>query len=191
MNQFEPRPVRWTRDEYIRLCEEGWFNDRRVQLIGGEIIEMPAQYDLHGGAISLTLDALRVAFGTGFWVRPQLTLDLSPHGMPDPDLAVIPGSPRGRGPTIPTSALLVVEVSDSSLALDRNAKANLYAAGGISDYWIVNLVQRQLEVSRNPVADPSALFGCRYADRTILDPVDAIAPLAAPQAAVAVADLLP
>jgi Uma2 family endonuclease len=187
----EPRPYRWSRDEYIRLSEEGWFNDRRVELIGGEIVEMASQFDQHLAAITLTEDALRQAFGAGYWVRVQGTLDLSPHGMPDPDLAVVRGSPRGAGRAYQTTALLVVEVSDSSLAFDRNAKASLYAAAGIADYWIVNLVQRQLEVHRNPVADATTLFGCRYADRTIHDPGDAVAPLAAPQAAVAVADLLP
>jgi hypothetical protein len=139
----------------------------------------------------MTSDALRTAFGTGYWVRPQGSLDLSPHGIPDPDVAVTLGSPQGSARTIATSALLVVEVSDSSLAYDRVAKGSLYAAGNIADYWIVNLVQRQLEVHRNPVVDPSKLFGFRYSSRVILDPGDAIAPLAAPNAPVAVADLLP
>jgi Uma2 family endonuclease len=191
MSRSEPRPVRWTRDEYIRLCEEGFFYDRRVELIGGEIVEMAAQYDFHGAGVSLTLKALDLAFGPSYWVRPQMTLDLSPNGLPDPDLAVVAGSPHGAGRTIQTTALLVVEVSDSSLNYDRGTKASLYAAGGIADYWIVNLVQRQLEVYRNPVADASQPFGCRYADRTIHDPGDAVAPLAAPQSPVAVADLLP
>jgi Uma2 family endonuclease len=191
MSRSEPHPVRWTRDEYIRLCEEGWFHDRRVELIGGEIVEMAAQFNLHAAGVDLTADALARAFGQGFWVRRQVTLDLSPHGVPDPDVAVIRGSPRGAGRTIPTSALLVVEVCDTSLAFDRNAKASLYAAAGIADYWIVNLVQRQLEVYRNPVGDASTVFGFRYADRTLLDAAGAIAPLSAPQAPVAVADLLP
>jgi Uma2 family endonuclease len=111
--------------------------------------------------------------------------------VPDPDVSVIIGSPRGAGRTIPTTALLVVEVSDSTLGLDRSHKAPLYAAGGIRDYWIVNLVQRQLEVYRDPVPDRTALFGSRYASRTILDPVDVVSPLAAPQAQIRVADLLP
>jgi Uma2 family endonuclease len=191
MGLTEPRPYRWTRDEYLRLCEEGWFHGRRVQLIGGEIVEMAAQYDLHAAGIDLTADALRAAFGPGFWVRRQYTLDLSPHGVPDPDVAVIPGGLRGAGRTIPTTALLVAEVSDSSLSYDRSTKASLYAAAGIADYWIVNLVQRQLEVYRDPVADAAQPFGFRYGQRTILDPADRVAPLAAPQASVAVADLLP
>ena len=67
----------------------------------------------------------------------------------------------------------------------------MYAAAGIADYWIVNLVQRQLEVYRRPVADPAETFGFRYSSRKILDPGDTVAPLAARKARVAVADLFP
>jgi Uma2 family endonuclease len=191
MQQFAPRPVRWTREQYLQMSEMGFFRGHRVELIGGEIIEMAAQYDFHLAAITMTSDALRAAFGAGYWVRAHGSLDLSPHGIPDPDVAVTLGSPHGSARTIATSALLVVEVSDSSLAYDRTAKGSLYAAGNIADYWVVNLVQRQLEVHRNPVADPSKLFGFGYSSRTILDPVDAIAPLAALHAPIAVTDLLP
>src|ERR1700722_17765555 len=97
MSRSEPRPLRWTRDEYIRLSEEGWFNGRRVELIGGGRVEMGAQVDLRGASVALTVDALRAALGAGYWVRSQMTLDLSPHGMPDPDLAVVRGGPRGAG----------------------------------------------------------------------------------------------
>jgi Uma2 family endonuclease len=188
-----PRPYRWTREEYYQMIDLGWFQDRRVELIDGEVIEMPAQKDYHGAAVTLSADALRLAFGRGFWVRNQMSLDLSPRSVPDPDLAIVPGSPQGvtvSTPT-PTTALLVVEVSDSTLALDRNHKSSLYAAAGIADYWIVNLVQRQLEVYRDPVADGTQPFGFRYNSRTILDPPDTVSPLAAPQASITVADLLP
>ncbi len=169
----------------------GWFQGKRVELIGGEVMEMPAQFDFHLAAVTLAQDALRLAFGAGYWVRVQGSLDLSPHGIPNPDIAVTPGSPHGAARTIATSALVVVEVSDCTLAYDRVAKGSLYAAGGVTDYWIVNLVDRQLEIHRGPVADAARLFGFGYSSRIILDPGDAIAPLASPNARVAVADLLP
>ena len=187
----DPRPHRWTREEFLQMIDLGWFPDKRVELINGEIVEMASQYDLHLAAITACQDALRQVFGTGYWVRVQGSLDLSPHGIPDPDIAVTTGSYRGATKTIAKSALLVVEVSESTLPYDRNSKAPLYAAGGIADYWIVNLVQRQLEVYRDPVADSTQLFGFRYNSRTILDPVDVVSPLAAPQAQITVADLLP
>src|SRR5947209_7577198 len=154
MEFTEPRPLRWTREDYYRLCEAEWFQGRRVQLINGEIIEMPAQKNYHAVAVALSDDALTAAFGPGFWVRVQMSLDLSPLSVPDPDLAVVPGTPRSyTTASNPTTGLLVVEVSETTLAYDRNHKAGLYAAAGIADYWIVNLVGRQLEVHRDPVAD--------------------------------------
>jgi Uma2 family endonuclease len=184
---------RWTREEFFQMLDLGWFQGQRVTLIDGEVLEMPAQKDYHGAAITLTMDALRIAFGPGFWVRNQMSLDLSPRSVPDPDLAVVPGSPRGitASSATPTSALLIVEVAETTLSYDRNHQANLYAAAGIADYWIVNLVQRQLEVYRDPIADSSQLFGFRYNRRAILDPPDTVSPLAAPQASITVADLLP
>lgn len=189
----KPRPHRWTREQFYQMLDLGWFQDQRVELIDGEVLDMPSQKNYHGAAVTLTMDALRLAFGSGFWVRNQLSLDLSPYSVPDPDLAVVPGSPQGvtAAAPNPTTALLVVEVSDSSLPYDRNYKASLYAAGGIADYWIVNLVQRQLEIYRDPVADSTQLFGFRYNSRTILDPPNKVSPLAAPHAQITVADLLP
>lgn len=187
-----PRPYRWTREQFYQMLDLGLFQDQRVELIDGEVLEMPSQKDYHGAAITLTMDALRLAFGPGFWIRNQISLDLSPRSVPDPDLAVVSGSPRGVTTTTatPTSALLIVEVAESTLAYDRIHKMSLYAAGGIADYWIVNLVQHQLEVYRDPVADSTQLFGFRYNSRTILDPPDTVSPLAA-QASITVADLLP
>jgi Uma2 family endonuclease len=192
MDAVKPAPFRWTAEAFYRLLDAGYFDGRRVELIDGEIVEMPSQKNYHGAALTRTADALKVAFGTGYWVRVQLSLDLSPRSVPDPDVAVIQGSPVGITPTTPnpTSALIVAEVSDTTLGTDRNWKSHLYAAAGIADYWIVNLVQRQLEVYRNPVSDASAPFGARYADRVIFDPGDNVTPLATPTP-VAVADLLP
>lgn len=190
---INPRPYRWTREEFLQMLDWGWFQGQRVALIDGEVLEMPAQKDYHGAALTLTMDVLRLAFGRGFWVRNQMSLDLSPRSVPDPDLAVVPGSPRGITATsaTPTSALLVVEIAETTLSYDRNHKGSLYAAGGITDYWIVNLVQRQLEVYRDPIADSTQQFGHRYNNRTILDPANTVSPLAAPQASITVADLLP
>jgi Uma2 family endonuclease len=186
-----PRPYRWSREQFYQMLDLGWFQDQRVELIGGEVIEMAAQFDLHIASITLTGDALRIAFGPGYWVRLQGGLDSSPDGIPSPDLAVTSGSPQAAPRTIARSALLVVEVSDTTLSYDRYHKMSLYAAGVITDYWIVNLVQHRLEVYRDPVADSTQLFGFRYNSRTILDPPDMVSPLAAPQENITVADLLP
>jgi Uma2 family endonuclease len=181
-----------TREEYIRLSDEGYFQDRRVQLIGGELIEAADRENKHAMGVSLVQDALRQAFGPNFWVRCQASLDLGPLSVPDPDLAVIAGAPRSHNPTaIPTTALLVGEVSETTLAFDQTRKASLYAAAGIQDYWILNLIDDQLEVYRNPQPDPTQAFGYAYANVVILGPADYVTPLALPAARIPVADLLP
>ncbi len=189
----EPRPHRWTREQFYQMLDLGWFIEQRVELIDGEVIDMPAQKNPHALGITLTADALRQVFGPNYWVRVQMTLDLPSISSPDPDLAVVAGAPRthSAATTNPTTALLIVEVSETTLWYDRHRKSHLYAAAGIADYWVLNLVHRQLEVYRDPVADASQPFGFRYASRTDLAPQDQVSPLAAPQAHILVADLLP
>ena len=86
--------------------------------------------------------------------------------------------------------MLTVEVSESSLALDRLHKGSLYARAGLADYWVVNLIDRVLEVYREPVRDADAPYGWRYARREVLDATVVATPLAAPQVVIRVADLL-
>src|SRR5256886_17150041 len=86
---------------------------------------------------------------------------------------------------------LVVEVAEASPQLDREHKGSLYARARLDDYWILNLVDRVLEVYRRAVRDPSAPFGWRYASRQVLGPESSVAPLAAPSAGIVVSDLLP
>jgi Uma2 family endonuclease len=109
---------------------------------------------------------------------------------PIPDIAVVV-RPPGKVPPKPRTALLVVEVSDTSLAYDTGDKASLYAAAGIADYWVIDVNGRQLHVFRNPVADPGREYGHWYASVTVLGPTDTVAPLAAPANLITVGDLLP
>jgi Uma2 family endonuclease len=184
------KPVvhRWTRKQYLRMSELGWFAGSRVQLIDGRIIDMPAQKNAHYCAVEQAKKILEDAFGSKYWVRAQATLSLGPRSVPDPDVAVVPG-PRRANAAYPTTALLVVEVSDSTLWLDRNRKSKVYAKGGIEDYWIVNHVDRQVEVHRDPVMRPVSGAPARYSTVQIFKPGEMITPLAAPRARVPVADL--
>jgi Uma2 family endonuclease len=186
-----PRPRRWTREEYYRLAELGLFRGQRVMLIDGEILLMSHAAAPHAAATTLTEDALRGAFGAGFTVRVQQPLELGRSSDPEPDLAVVGGGPRDYAAAHPTSALLIVEVADTSLAFDRTDKASLYAAAGILDYWIVNLIDRQLEIRRSPRPDHAQPFGAGYVILTVHSPSDVVAPLSVPQAQIPVADLLP
>ena len=186
----EPHPRLWTKDEYYRLGDLGFFNGQRVELIEGEIMVLSPQNWLHGSTTDRVAEVLRQSLGGGSWVRMQLPLDLGLIIEPEPDVSVVPGQ-REDYTDHPTTALLVVEVSEATLAYDQGDKASLYAAGRIIDYWVVNLVDRQIEVYRNPTADSSQRHGHRYADVTILTRADSVRPLAFPAVSIPVADLLP
>src|SRR5262249_41249406 len=157
-------------EDYYRLTEVGWFRERRVQLIDGEILEWPAPSAARAAAISLVADELGRAFGTAGWVRVLASLNLSPGSVPEPCLAGLPGRPRDYAALEgAATAVLVAEVSDATLGYDRAVKAGLYASAGIGEYWVVNLVERRLEVYRGPVADGAGRFGHRYAGRAVLE----------------------
>ncbi|HET6249976.1 MAG TPA: Uma2 family endonuclease [Tepidisphaeraceae bacterium] len=187
----DPKPLRWTVDAYDRMAAAGLFNQARVELIEGRIIQMAAQLEPHVAGVSLAGKVLESAFGGGYWVRRQNPLRFGSRSKPEPDVAVVPGN---EGDYIdigtPSTALLVVEVSDSSLRYDRGRKAALYAKHAIADYWIVNLVERQLEVHRDPVPNPAGRFKFRYAQIQVLKPGDAIAPISI-DSPVSVSSLMP
>lgn len=181
---------RWTRLEYDRMAEAGLFGpDERVELLEGEIITVTPQQSPHSACIGLIDAALRQAFGPSYWIRIQLPLIVDPDSEPEPDLAVVPGSPRDYVHDHPRTALLVVELADSTIAKDRTYKTRIYARAGISEYWIANLSERCLEVYRDPMTSAGQASSYRSSQR--LGPSDNLAPLAVPQTLVAVANLLP
>ncbi len=176
---------RWTREEYDRLVAAGMFGaGERVELIDGEILQMPPQGSMHATALRLLENALREKLGPGFDIRGQLPLALSPSSEPEPDVAVVPGSPRDYKDAHPGRALLVVEISEATLDYDRRRKGNLYARAGIDDYWIVNLIDRCVEVHREPGQEG-------YRSHRVVHAGDRLAPLAAPLVLIAVDDILP
>jgi Uma2 family endonuclease len=186
----QPQTRRWTRDEYVRLSESGFFDGQRVELVGGEIFAMPAQKDRHIAGITLVDYALRPIFSSGFIIRIQSPIDLGLESLPEPNVMVIRGTPRNPL-GVATSAELVVEVSDTTLLYDQQVKASLYAAAGIRDYWVLNLVDNRLEVRRDPISAPNARFGHTYRHAIALSAADVVSPLAAPTASIRVADLIP
>jgi Uma2 family endonuclease len=185
----EPTPRRWTREEYYRMGELGLFHGQRVELIEGEIMVLSPQNWPHTSTVARVEEVLRRVLGTAFWVRTQFPLNLSTSD-PEPDVSVVAGRLQDYSDH-PTTAVLIVEVSDSTLAYDRTRKASLYARAGIADYWIVNLVNNQVEVHRDPRPDPAQFYGHGYASVIVLVPPAVVNPLASPQVSLAIADLLP
>ncbi|MDY3556583.1 Uma2 family endonuclease [Gemmata sp. JC717] len=185
-----PQPRKWTVHEFDRLGSLGCFEGRRAFLLDGVILEQGPMDPPHANALEVLTEAVREVFGAGWRFRVQTPLHLDPFNNPMPDLAVVVGRP-GYNQGHPTVAALVVEVSDSTLHTDLTAKAERYATAGIADYWVLDLNGRVLHVLRDPQPLPPGLGATAYRTHLILGPGDAIAPLAAPAAALLVADLLP
>lgn len=189
---LEAQIKRWTRVEYDQLIEKGVFRpDDHVELIDGLLVVAEPQSSYHYTAIGLVVRALTRAFGEGWTIRSQGPLALDETSEPEPDVAVVRGDLRDYAEAHPADPVLVVEVALTSLAFDREHKASLYARAGRPEYWIVNLVDRVLEVHRDPSSSPSAPYGWDYRAVDVLGPDASVSPLAVPTARIAVADLLP
>jgi Uma2 family endonuclease len=181
-------PRRWTLTEYERLIEDGYFQPgERAELINGEILAMTPQKSRHSTAIRLLSRALERAWPADVDIRAQLPLAFADDSAPEPDIAVVSGQPRDYTARHPTIALLVVEVSDTTLAFDRRVKGPLFAKHGIADYWIANLTDGILEVYREPIETAT---GWTYRLVHRLGPDDTVQPLAG-GTPMAVRDLLP
>jgi Uma2 family endonuclease len=183
----------WTSEEYYKLADAGLFDGNRVELIGGRIIEMSAQNLPHVKAVKRSTRTLEQAFGEGWFAQTQAPLDLDGWdgaSLPEPDVAIIAGEEDDYDEH-PTEAALVLEVAFSTLRYDRNTKAGLYAKSGLADYWVLNLIERVLEVFRRPVPDASAPFWHSYAEQKTFKEGESVSPLAKPDVTVAVSNLLP
>lgn len=192
MQTSYPRTRRWTRAEYDRLIDKGVFGpDERLELLAGDLVVREPQGDPHAFAIELANEALRTAFGPEWRVRVQLPIALDEESEPEPDVSVAPGPLRDSSEPKPSRLVLVVEVAQSSLAFDRRYKGSLYARARVPEFWIVNIVDRVLEVYRDPRPDASASHGWAYRAVQRLSAGEHASPLAAPTARVPVARLLP
>lgn len=182
------RVHRFTYAEFLRMDASGVFGDRRVELIEGRVVEMPAQGPRHYVGTTKSYEVLRRIAPAGHHAppTPQLRLDESA-----PDCCIIPGRIEDYRQAVPTGAILVVEVSDTTLPDDRLDKGSLYASAGIRDYWIVNLVDNVVEGYRDPRPDASQPSGYAYGPAAVFRPGEFIEPMAIPGARVAVVDLLP
>ena len=182
---------RWLRVEYERLVDLGMFVGERLELLDGVLLVREPQGSPHAAIVAKVGQVLAVAFGDRWHPRLHSPLALGEHSEPEPDVAVVVGAPLDYVAGHPTTAALVVEVADSSLRLDRRFKAAVYAQAGVREYWIVNLVDRTLEVYREPQPPADGQEGWVYHSVEVLRPPASVTPLAAPAARISVADLLP
>jgi Uma2 family endonuclease len=187
----QPTAYRWTVEEFheVKYMGQVW-EGKKVLLIDGGLIEMPPAGPLHNQALMLADYLFKALFAQGFVVRIQMPLVFGINTDPLPDLAVVAGVPRSIS-TNPPTAVLVLEVSDSTLSFDTGEKASLYAAAGVADYWVIDVVNRRVVVHRGPTADPKQKYGHAYASVNVLFPGQSLARLAATGSPVEVRDLLP
>ena len=188
------RPVlrRWTRHEYERLIDHGFLDeDDPIELLDGLLLVKEPQPSLHRTAVLLAAKAVERAFVEGWFVQVQSPIILDDRSEPAPDVCVVRGSPRDYVESHPRRPALIVEVVQSGLRLARGRRAAAYARARIADYWILNLIDRVLEVHREPARPGPARQHWGYAAIETLGADATIAPLAAPSAGIRVADLLP
>ncbi|MBK7584855.1 MAG: Uma2 family endonuclease [Myxococcales bacterium] len=143
-------PRRLSRDEFQRMGEQGFFRDERVELIAGVVVEMSPVGPPHSDEISVLTRILVLGVGDRAVVRVQLPFAAGDDSQPQPDLALV--APRRWSDRHPDQAFLLVEVAESSLAYDRRVKARVYALSGVPEYWVVDVVGKQVEVFEAPVA---------------------------------------
>jgi len=183
----EQRPIvtkKLTCQEFWDLGESGFFDGHRVILVDGEVIFMSPINFPHVISTHMVRKLLESIFpDTQFWVKPQDPLALSLSTDPQPDVAVVPGA-FSSFTAHPTTALLIVEVSDTTLSFDLGDKADLYATGNIEDYWVLDLNRRRLFVHRDPQNGV-------YTTITTHAETELVSPLAMPNATILVSDMLP
>ncbi|MGC4047976.1 MAG: Uma2 family endonuclease [Armatimonas sp.] len=179
-----PTRFRLTRSHVFVLQRSGLLGDRHYELIDGDLFEKMPQDKPHATSVRRTTRAFDAIFGAEF-VGSQAPIVLDDSNEPEPDVFVTRDTYDSYSDN-PTAAdiALVVEVSDSTLSLDRNAKMRLYAAASIPEYWIVDIEHRRLLVYLQPQPDG-------YGNMQTLTETDFIASLHSPQNTLGVIDLLP
>jgi len=179
--------ARLTIADYDRMIESGVFDQgprRRLEFIEGEIREMAPIGALHEAVVDRLAEwSFRSVPKGRAWIRVQNSIGLpSLDSAPEPDLAWVVRRDYSQGRPTEKDVLLVIEVADSSLKYDCGEKADLYAAAGIADYWVVDLPSRAVEVRRDPVDG-------RYRSLRTHTGSEEVCPLRAPEVALRVASL--
>jgi Uma2 family endonuclease len=148
------KPVRFSAQQVRAMLEIGVLSGKpRIELLDGELLEVNPMNPAHVWRVTDLNQRLIAQFNGRAQVLSQSTIELPQDGLPQPDFALVSlDVPRHRW-ALPPEVHLIIEIADSSLDDDRTKKLRLYARDGILEYWIVNLVNDQLEVHRDPNAE--------------------------------------
>jgi Uma2 family endonuclease len=175
---------RWSGEDFDRAVNSGIFGSQHVELINGDILERtdmnpPHAYAVQNGTYAL----LRIFPPEQYTVRVQLPMRLG-ESRPLPDFAVIGGTPD-QNFDHPKTAILVIEISDTTLDADQTEMMRLYAEHGIPEYWVVDVNARQVYVRRKPNGLKGQLAD--YLETELVASDKLVRPLAAPHSTIAVA----
>lgn len=186
------RKVRFSVDEYFRMSDAGVFDDRRVELLDGRIVEMHAQSDPHMIAITKIGIVLSRHFGdtSKFWIISQGRYVIEPFDAPDPDFHIVDvplATPAAKRPR----PFLVIEAAVTTYRRDAGIKLRRYAEAGVKDYWIANIPEKRFEVYRNPINLTGRKRDWKYRDVKHFGLNATIKPLAYPKASCPVHEMLP
>ena len=144
---------RWTVEDYHRLVEAGILDENsRVELLNGQIVHKSPIGKLHAACVDRLSDLFRDILGKSVIIRVQNPIIPDAHSEPEPDISILKRKANfyADGHPRPEDILLVVEVADTTLEKDRTTKKELYAAAGITEYWIINLPDQQVEQYLDP-----------------------------------------
>ena len=180
ISETRVRPLR--RVEFDRLVGLGHFERERVELIDGRIIDLGPQGGPHASAITRLVRLLVPRLSKNVEARIQMPFVAGGTSEPEPDVALVPTGDYEL--EHPASALLIIEVSDTSLEYDRSVKGALYAKAKVPEYWIVNLEDGAVEVRRLPRGD-------RFTQVRIALPGETLRPVRLPKLSVPVVDVFP
>jgi len=177
----------WTVEEYHRMNEAGIFvPDERVELLEGRIIWMIAKGTAHRSAVGRIDRLLQDCLKNRALICVQDPVKLNDRSEPEPDISVVKIHPldyADHHPT-PSEVYLIIEVADSSLKLDCETKAQAYSLAGIKDYWVLDVVKRELHIFRNPTENG-------YESQVIIMESETVSPLEFPDLQIRLSDMLP
>lgn len=176
--------AKWTIDEYHSMIKSGLLDNRQVELIKGEIVEISPEGEAHAYFSSEAEEYLRELLGTRATIRSGKPITLPNYSEPEPDIAIVQKLGReylSHHPH-PENVFWLIEYSNTSLEKDLNIKTRIYAEIGIKEYWVVNLKKRQLIVFRQPQ-------DAEYAFKSTLSE-GLVYPLAFPEVAIAVTSII-
>lgn len=146
--------AKWSVKDYHKMIETGLLNERQVELIAGEIINMSPEGPIHSFINHRSVTYLRSLLGKQAEVREAHPITLS-DSEPEPDIAIVrsPDTLYLNHHPYPEDIYWLIEIADSSLAKDLGIKKKAYARAGIPEYWVIELSSQTLKVFQNPTGE--------------------------------------